>query len=176
MLATITSLSSCNSNNIYSDPYATGPVQALLGVYILFCIILIFFAIALPSITAAIIASKEGRSVGGWIVCSLFIGWLAVFILALLMNCKPSITTRSIRIREKEFEKYKCVRCNELISTKRCGYCGFENDTRNLKKKVSGLASLVPESSTGNWTCKCGTVNNYHNYDCPNCLSPRPKK
>ena len=148
-----------------------------LGVTILILIILLIFALALPSITAGIMANNEGRNVAAWVVASLFFGWLTVFVLALNMQPNREIAiTNTKTYTTKTYERYNCKRCGELINTKRCAYCNFENDVKNLKENTTNLFSGIVKNETEDWTCKCGAVNNYHNYECTNCYSPRPKK
>ncbi len=74
---------------------------------------LIFFLALLPLLINAIIASNKGKSVGAWIVISLFIGWIATLILAFSEAVK------------------KCDQCRRDIPATAivCSYCGNKKIT-----------------------------------------------
>ena len=145
MLSILLLLISCGNNNSYnssnhSSYYNGAPEGKLLfsTLQIPLILILIFFSLLLPTITAGIIASKEQLNVEHWIVASLFLGWIAVFILALLIKPKDNIIIPKTRV----YKKYACERCGELINTQKCGYCGFENNTEDLTENTTNVFGI----------------------------------
>ena len=88
---------------------------------------------AIVIILCAIKADSKGRSVGGWIVGGVFLGWIAVIILCFLPDAYVQGRTngRSIynvsppqEIKIKRVGQYKCENCGELIDTAQCPWCG----------------------------------------------------
>ena len=114
-------------------------------------LVFITVVIELISIAAcAILADKKGRSVGGWIVGGIFLGWFGFIILCCLSNRSLSEyekmvasgyqSTRYQRsnagphadytkkrpIPTARVAKYRCEACGETVDTPRCPYCGAE--------------------------------------------------
>lgn len=92
----------------------------------------------IPIILCPVLADKRGRSIGGWIVGGVFLGWIAVIILYLL----PDLSYNYVPSKYKEANKsilnisapstptivrvgqYQCANCGEIIDTVQCPWCG----------------------------------------------------
>lgn len=133
-----------------------------------------------PIILSAVIADKKGRSIGGWICCTLFLGWISVIIIACLSsNRAPQSTTESTsRVlhhipKEQKYESFNCTKCGERINTRRCAYCGYEHNAKSLKRTPAFTATKLTQLN--NWICSCGAVNPESSKECNACFKPKGK-
>ena len=97
----------------------------------------------IATIVCAVLADRKGRSVGGWIVGGLLLGWVGVIILACLSNqsIHPNSTkvvekhyyhnqsmneenTEQISVKSSPTHRWRCHNCNQLISADPCPFCG----------------------------------------------------
>ena len=100
-------------------------------------IFIVIVSIAAQLILCAVIADKKSRSVGGWIVGGMFLGWIAVIILCCLSDLSYNYVPAGKSIcdvplpKETEIariDKYRCAHCGELIDTEQCPWCGKYKD------------------------------------------------
>ena len=126
-----------------------------------------------PYFIVAKMARDRVASVPAWLVATFFLGWIAVLILYFFEpayrpkmrkgSYYPTFTPK----KEPLYSPFKCAKCEETIQTRRCGYCGFENDVQN---KVA-----LDEAEQEQWLCKCGARNAHKLTECSVCFAPRPR-
>ena len=132
-------------------------------------------------ILCAKIADSKGRSVGGWIAGGIFLGWIAVIILAVLpsnaYDYKPGSSGSSSLVRK--YQPYTCFNCHNTIDTRTCTVCHFSNPDNLLKPlQRSDLINVRARSPKPNknatvWYCKCGSANDLGTTECASCYAKK---
>ena len=96
---------------------------------------------------AGILASKKGRSVGGWIFGSMCLGLVAVIILAFLPDIRYEITLPRPAPQAK---------------------------TAPTGSNAIGVARPLPRYPNEGWYCNCGARNDGNRTFCMTCMAKRP--
>ena len=181
--------------------YSVAMPSDAMGPSIFITVIAVIIGLAIgitPYFISASLAQKKGFSVGLWLIATWFLSWIAVIVL-LILDPAPGYRSRSgggatgkyyngepheiITKTENTYEAFKCSRCGEMIKTRRCGYCGQENDVSKLKKTRSGVLTksmsaarrrVLPTNDY--WSCSCGAKNSPSASECSVCFAPNPHK
>ena len=133
-------------------------------------------------VICALIAALKKRSVGGWIVGGLFLGWIAVIILVFLPSnaYEPRVGTGNSSHLVKKYQPYTCMNCKHTIDTRTCTVCHFSNPDNLLKPfQVFESAPVVKRAITRTnkkttvWYCKCGSANDLGTNECTSCYAKR---
>lgn len=143
------------------------PSQDLMILGLIISLIFIISTIV-SIIVASVLADKKGRSVGGWIVGTLFLGWLAVIILALLSDESPQYPRGHKQPfytqQKRENSKNRCSNCGAEVKNGVCTFCKKGNTLTLPPKPNPSVKKVTP------FRCKeCGeTINTSI---CPYCGS-----
>lgn len=129
-----------------------------------------------------VMAARKNRSIGGWIVGGIFLGWIAVIILAFLPSDASEYNGNSgYTPIIRKYQPYTCMNCKHTTNTRTCGFCNFSNPD-NLLKALPLSTSTPPvaknKNSTTNknstvWYCSCGKANEIGTNECASCYAKR---
>ena len=125
-------------------------------------------------VVCGVLADRKGRSVGGWIVGAIFLGWIAVLILALIQNLP--VSTRRIstgrepfyKIKEKEHDVHKrCPQCGEIVKSATCEMCGYTNKLFDAHPTIQVSPTIKKPNESSHKCVECGEMINTK--QCPYC-------
>lgn len=161
----------CLSSCQFSTSYITSSITDEITILVIELIVAII-SLILQEIVSLNLAIKQEKNAVLWFFLTLILGWLAPVILSFTLRSEGESYTPSSLVHRPTPKSYICPKCKKVVAQRKCTFCGYENPKYQEKPKPFSFSTGMATK----WECKCGSINSYHDYDCPRCFSPRPKQ